>query len=104
MYLMYMKTTANEIKAAAALVVAKAEARGGVYAARRVWCGKVFVAAVYAELAPDCDLATFKDELVSLRREVILSRADMVQEMPADCVAASETLYLNARWHFVNVG
>lgn len=69
---------------------------------------KVFIAALWQRLCqtPGCaDMSadTFKRHLVDANREHLLSlhRADLVQVMDPDLVQASETVYGNATFHFV---
>lgn len=76
------------------------------------WFGgnKVFISHVWNQLKGDRPFASlglsgFKQKLVDANREgrLTLSRADLVQLMdPAD-VAASETVYLTATFHFILV-
>ena len=70
---------------------------------------KVFISHVLRQLTDEGasvnDAEKFKDRLVSVhRRELLsLSRADLVEAMDPKDVAASETRYLNATFHFVRV-
>jgi hypothetical protein len=70
---------------------------------------KVFISHVLQQLTNEGarvnDAEEFKDRLVSVhRRELLsLSRADLVEAMDSKDVAASETRYLNATFHFVRV-
>jgi hypothetical protein len=70
---------------------------------------KVFISHVFRSLAdegavPD-DLAAFKDRLIAAHRRGLLSlsRADLVGEMDAKDVDASEARYLSATFHFVRI-
>jgi len=69
---------------------------------------RVFISAVWDRLrddpiVADMTLATFKTYLTVANREGLLNlnRADLVGAMDPQRVAASETLYLNATFHFV---
>jgi hypothetical protein len=75
------------------------------------WHGnKVFISHVWEELrrrgeAGAMTFAEFQRRLVEANRAalLVLSRADMVQDMPAADVELSETRHLNARFHFVQL-
>jgi hypothetical protein len=99
-----------DIKAAAKRLADKAAAKGGLYARRRVFGAnvsgtKVYLSALWVEMGTPCDLDAFKAAMVEFNRrgEIELSRADLVQAMPADVVELSEARYLNATFHFVRV-
>ena len=69
---------------------------------------QVFISAVWRRLRdePECagmDLAAFKAHLVEANRSglLVLHRADLVGAMDPAEVAASEILYLNATFHFI---
>lgn len=66
---------------------------------------KVFIAHLSQRLAPSFNLdeAAFKAKLVESHRAglLTLSRADLVGAMPPEAVAASETSYQGATFHFV---
>jgi hypothetical protein len=67
---------------------------------------KVYISEVHHALGGgDADLDAFKTRLVEAQRVglVNLSRADLVEAMDPQCVRASETRYLDARFHFVRV-
>ena len=76
------------------------------------WFGKekIFIAHVYRcyrERFPhrSIDMAAFKNQLIQAHRQKLLtlSRADLVEAMPHQDVAESETTYLNARYHFIRI-
>jgi hypothetical protein len=69
---------------------------------------KVFISAVWRlsqqePTFPNLSLPEFKQRLVEANSQNLLhlSRADLVQEMDPHLVAASETVHLNAAFHFV---
>jgi hypothetical protein len=65
---------------------------------------KVFVSSIWQELAGSgLGYSTFQDRLIAASRLGFLSlaRADLVAAMPPEMVAASETPYLGATFHFV---
>ena len=69
---------------------------------------KVYIASIWRASQrehgfPRMTLAEFKERLLAASAAglLTLSRADLVQEMPASLVAESETGYLNATFHFV---
>lgn len=70
---------------------------------------KVFISHVLRQLTDEGarvnDAGEFKERLVSVHRHRLLSlsRADLVEAMDPRDVAASETRYLNATFHFVRV-
>jgi hypothetical protein len=67
---------------------------------------KVFISHVYRALpAPQPTEADFKNQLVEANRArlVTLSRADLVEAMNPEDVAASETRYLGATFHFISL-
>ncbi len=74
-----------------------------------VWHGnKVFISHVFLEakrMGWRGTLTQFKKELVEANGHALLelSRADLVQAMPRQDVAESETLHVNGRFHFVRV-
>ena len=72
--------------------------------------GKVFISHAFrkwCELYPAGapDESTFKRRLTEANREglLVLTRADLVQAMDPGDVAASETRYLNATFHFIRI-
>ena len=89
---------------------------GAARTAKTGWFGdnKVFISHVWRALGepnawashdgPDL-LADFKARLVEAHqaRLLSLSRADLVEAMPREDVAASETRYRRATFHFVRV-
>ncbi|HKA87997.1 MAG TPA: hypothetical protein VKE22_10040 [Haliangiales bacterium] len=84
----------------------RVRAAAGASPSGRFGDNKVFISHVHAALAdPALDLPAFKARLVDAHRQglVTLTRADLVEAMdPAD-VAASETRYLGATFHFVRL-
>jgi hypothetical protein len=69
---------------------------------------KVFISHVWRSLERDpspVDAAAFKERLVEAHREGLLdlSRADLVEAMAPEDVAASETSYYGATFHFVRM-
>jgi hypothetical protein len=69
---------------------------------------KVFISHVWQALrsAPDraqLSLPEFKERLLAAHRQglIVLSRADLVERMPREDLAASETTYFDAVFHFV---
>ncbi len=76
------------------------------------WFGreKIFISHAfrcYQERFPNrsISIATFKEHLIQAHRKNLLqlSRADLVEAMPQQDVAESETSYLNARYHFIRI-
>lgn len=75
------------------------------------WHGnKVFISHVWNEVqrrggADGMTFEEFQERLIEANRAQLieLSRADLVQAMPREDVAASETRYLNASFHFVRL-
>lgn len=66
---------------------------------------KVFISHVWRGLDGEKDAAAFKERLVAAHREglIDLSRADLVEAMSPEDVAASETTYFGATFHFVRM-
>lgn len=66
---------------------------------------KVFISELWQHLGGSdwTSLETFKNHLTDANREgyMALHRADLVGAMDTETVAASETTYLNATFHFV---
>lgn len=88
--------------AASTLAAAETNATG------RFGTNKVFISHVWDSLRRDPDhseipLPQFKQRLLDAHRQGLLelSRADLVERMPADDLASSETNYFDAVFHFV---
>ena len=69
---------------------------------------KAFIDSVFERFSsgidrPAMELPTFKNKLVAAHRKglLTLARADLVEAMDPERVAASETRYLNTTFHFV---
>jgi hypothetical protein len=98
--------TAEDLPAFASRVIAAARAS----TTGRYGQNKVFISHVWRSLEGDpnaagLDAAAFKERLVEAHREGLLdlSRADLVEAMSPEDVAASETSYFGASFHFVRM-
>ncbi len=84
----------------------RVQAAAGASPTGRFGDNKVFISHVHAALAdPALDLPAFKARLLDAHRQglVTLTRADLVEAMDPTDVAASETRYLGATFHFVRL-
>ncbi|MEX2560747.1 MAG: hypothetical protein WD403_12575, partial [Pirellulales bacterium] len=73
------------------------------------WFGdKVFIWHVWEQWrrrSPDTDINVFKERLVQAHQQGLLrlSRADLVDGLNPDDLAASETRYLTATFHYIRI-